>query len=178
MARFQKNCKLKSCLKEFESDSRNEAYCSDNCREAGKKKANARVKRKRGYTKDAPNRRAQSMSRREFRANGAAEMCIGICQMCADFHFVKDLEFHHRDGNPFNNDPDNRASLCKKCHPKADAAWRKAKEEGKPIEEVRKWVLSLSGVINDNGKVEKWAPYVREFDPNRVEIKIPLSAVV
>lgn len=177
MPRFKKNCHLKTCLKPFESDSRNTAYCSDPCADAAKKRSNARVKRKRGYQKDAPNRRAQSMSRREFRAEGASDMAVSICQSCAKFLFVRDLEFHHRDGNPFNNVPDNRACLCHPCHVKADIAWRQAKEAGKPIEEVRRWVLELESTSLSGGGVVT-DPTVRRFVPDSSASAIPATAVV
>lgn len=161
---YQKTCHLRSCIKPFESAARNSKYCSEPCAEKAKKHGNQRIKRRRGYIKDAPNKRAQSMSRREFRYNGLSEMAVCICQSCGDFLWGKDVEFHHRDGNPFNNHQDNRASLCHKCHVKADISWRQAKENGLPIPDIRNYEmrLDITGrgpavyVIFTNVKVGAW----------------------
>lgn len=37
------------------------------------------------------------------------------CQMCRS---INQLEVHHIDGNPLNNDPENLITICKRCHQK------------------------------------------------------------
>jgi hypothetical protein len=62
------------------------------------------------------------------------------------------LEDHHMDGDPFNNLDSNLAPLCKKCHAKSDTEWRKAKDENKPIENVRHYVQVGAVVLGEDGK--------------------------
>lgn len=38
-----------------------------------------------------------------------------ICEMCG---VVEHLQLHHIDGNPANNAPENRMTLCWSCHTK------------------------------------------------------------
>jgi len=137
MGRFKKNCHLKSCRKDFESDSRNEKYCSDECKAKAKKVAGGRQKRKRAYQADATNRRAASMSRSQAREAIINDKAIGCCERCGFLFNVAKLECHHRNGDPFDNSIENLALVCKPCHTKSDAEWRKAKKEGLPIPDMR-----------------------------------------
>lgn len=57
-------------------------------------------------TAEESRRRARSMYRHRRRP----------CDVCGCEH----TQFHHRDGNPFNNDYDNIACLCPKHHYHAD----------------------------------------------------------
>lgn len=145
MARFKKFCHLVSCTKAFESDSRNEKYCTDECKLAAKKRGHSRHKRRRSYFRDVDNRRAQSMSRSQAREQTISEDAFSCCVRCGKMSIAANLECHHRDGNPFNNDKDNRVLVCHPCHAKSDNEWRKSKEDNSPIPEMRNFMLVLTG---------------------------------
>ncbi len=123
-----------------------------------KKRHTSRGKRRREYKKDATNRRAQSMSRKQAREYCIAEEVVGACTRCGTAKYVKDLEDHHRDGDPFNNDKDNLTLHCKKCHPKSDTEWRKEKDEGKSITDVRQFEQLGVVVVDNQGSVFIIAP--------------------
>lgn len=39
------------------------------------------------------------------------------CPSCGrSYGQVDRVDVHHRDGNPFNNDPENLVALCRRCH--------------------------------------------------------------
>lgn len=78
------------------------------------------------------------MSRKQAREYCIAEEGLQACTGCGIPHFIKNLEDHHRDGDPFNNNKDNLTLQCKKCHAKSDVAWRAEKAAGTPIADVRK----------------------------------------
>ena len=40
----------------------------------------------------------------------------GCCEICGS---AKNVDVHHKDGNPQNNSPDNLQRLCRSCHMKA-----------------------------------------------------------
>lgn len=127
------------CSKPFEHSARNAKYCSEDCQNRARKRNHSRGRRRREYRKDIDTRRAQSMSRKQAREFCVAEETIGVCTRCGQAFYIKDLEDHHRDGDPFNNVKDNLTLQCKKCHPKSDTEWRKEKEADTPITDVRKW---------------------------------------
>lgn len=149
---YKKVCHLERCHKPFESKSRNQKYCSDECLAASRQVHRSRGKRRRAYQKDAPNRRAQSMSRAQAREFAINELVLTICQGCGKPTKVADIETHHRDGDPFHNNLQNFALLCKKCHAQADVEWRKAKAANQPIPECRVWMLAAEG----NGITASW----------------------
>lgn len=135
---FKKNCHV--CKAPFESPSRNTKYCADpdkKCAEKAKGMHTSRHRRRRDYHKNAEDRRAQSMSRKQAREYCIAEHAISNCTRCGKAFTISKLEDHHRDGDPFNNVKDNLTLQCQACHPKSDTQWRKEKEEGKPISDVR-----------------------------------------
>lgn len=129
------------CKKSFQHTARNAKYCSEDCLAVSRKQHRGREKRRRGYRKNAVQRRAESMSRKQAREHGLNHMVQWPCQMCGKVHFLKDLQMHHRDGDPLNNlvDCSNFALLCEPCHHKADAQWRKELKDGKEISDIRGW---------------------------------------
>jgi len=96
-------------------------------------------KGRRSYNKNKKVRRAESMSRKQAREHGLNHMVQWPCMSCGHTFFLKDLQLHHRDGDPHNNEEDcsNFALLCEPCHHKADAQWRKETKAGQEISEVR-----------------------------------------
>lgn len=142
---YKKVCHLERCHKPFEAPSRNQKYCSDECLAASRQVHRSRGKRRRAYQKDAPNRRAQSMSRAQAREFAINELVITCCQGCGKPTKVADIETHHRDGDPFHNNLQNFALLCKPCHAQADVEWRKAKADKQPIPECRKCMMVPQG---------------------------------
>lgn len=157
MARFQKFCHLKSCRQPFESDSRNAKYHSDECREAAKKQAHGRQKRKRDYQGDKTNRRASSMSRAQARDAIINDKAVGVCERCGHYFKVGKLECHHRNGDPFDNSNENLALVCTDCHPKCDAEWRAAKAQGTPIPDMRNHSLKLlESTAPDGTLIQTW----------------------
>lgn len=137
MGKYHKACHV--CHKDFKSNARNTKYCSDDCKATAKKRHTSRGKRRRQYRKDATNRRAESMSRKQAREHCIANHSMSICTRCGEVFKIAELEDHHRDGDPFNNELDNLTLQCKKCHPKSDTEWRKEKDEGQPISDIRKF---------------------------------------
>lgn len=149
MGAFQKVCRV--CHKEFESNARNTKYCGDECADKTKGIHAGRAKRRRDYKRNASDRRRQSMSRKQAREFCIAEHTVANCTRCGVALQIKELEDHHRDGNPFNNDKDNLTLHCGKCHPKSDAQWRKEKEDGHPISDVRKFTQIGTIVVDQHG---------------------------
>jgi hypothetical protein len=52
-------------------------------------------------------------------ANAIKQRAGWKCEHCHHPHDPKagyTLTVHHRDGNPFNNDPSNTRALCQRCH--------------------------------------------------------------
>lgn len=146
LVEYEKYCKNPSCRKAFKSNARNSRYCCDKCREAGRKQAGRRAKNRREYKKDASNRRAQSMSRKQAREFAISEIVSFPCHRCGTVLQLKDLETHHRDGNPFNNDKDNLAILCLSCHSKSDNEWREARKNGTENPDCRLYGASIRPV--------------------------------
>ena len=52
-----------------------------------------------------------------------------FCEICGT---TKSIDIHHKDGNPYNNAPDNLVSVCRSCHMKLHRAKSVCKICGKP----------------------------------------------
>lgn len=143
---YDKNCKNPRCTKRFQHESRNKRYCCEECEVAGRGLARRRAKTRKEYKRTAPRRRAESMSRKQAREAAINDVVSWVCNTCGGVFRLRDLELHHRDGNPFNNDSDNWAFQCGACHPKSDTTWRKDKKEGKPIPDCRNYGCSVKSV--------------------------------
>lgn len=137
---FKKNCH--QCKNPFDSTARNTKYCSAECAGKAKERHNKLHNNRREYARDAPRRRKLTMSRAEAR-EFAISLLPTVCVGCGKVVAIKNIEIHHRDGDPFNNVPENLAPLCGQCHPKEDVIWRKAKEEGNPIPDCRRFKPSI-----------------------------------
>lgn len=44
------------------------------------------------------------------------ELCPQVCAVCGRDPSERQIEVHHIDEDPFNNDPDNLQWLCRGCH--------------------------------------------------------------
>lgn len=121
-------CRNPKCGCDYQSLSRNQKYCSDECselmREAVKKRTKVRAKKRKDYDANKEINRALSKSYSlcetvfelyripkvcNCKAHGFEDRCSGA------------LERHHKDGNPFNNSPDNLEYGCRHHHPMMDA---------------------------------------------------------
>lgn len=118
---YNKVCKY--CGKDYTSTSRNQKYCCQECSDKAQKK-NKSIKKKRARKRkeyDENKEINQALAAAYALAHRMADLFM-IPKECA--HEVFDgcsgdcsgaLELHHRDGNPFNNSPDNLFYLCR-CH--------------------------------------------------------------
>jgi len=80
-----------------------------------------------------------------------------ICEICGVPSSEKKLDVHHKDGNHFNNKPENWQILCRKCHMTEDGRMKnleiahvklspeeKRESLKKKIEYIKKWALENS----------------------------------
>lgn len=115
---YNKVCKY--CGKEYTSVSRNQRYCSQECCDkaqvVNKKKAKKQAKKRKAYNENVEMNRL--LSRAYSLAGAIGEHLPKVCahkdvpgHVCSG-----PMELHHRDGNPFNNSPDNLVWLCRKAH--------------------------------------------------------------
>jgi 5-methylcytosine-specific restriction endonuclease McrA len=57
--------------------------------------------------------------------------CRNICEYCDVYY--PDLQIHHKDGNPTNNEQDNLMGVCYSCHKKLDKMLIVTGKKGRPI---------------------------------------------
>lgn len=118
---FKKTCKY--CDKEFESESRNTRYCSDECcQKAQKKRVSQNKTRKRKRQEYDENREInRALSVAYNLAHKVADL-YEIPKVCCHQHLEGeckgDLQLHHHDSNPFNNSPWNLGWSCNGHHMK------------------------------------------------------------
>ena len=122
---YKKICKY--CNKDFESVARNQRYCSTDCcskaQEVNKKKQKTRKRKRKEYDANKEINRALSQSyavcEKVFELFKIPKKCN--CQAYGfDDECSGEMERHHKDGNPFNNSPDNLEYMCRRHHAKAD----------------------------------------------------------
>lgn len=52
---------------------------------------------------------------------------LALCEECS---IAPALDVHHRDGDPFNNTPDNLMGLCRRCHMTIDGRMERRTPDG------------------------------------------------
>lgn len=169
---FKKICHNDRCdkgtdgkRKEFDSPARNTKYCSDECLDVGRKRSVGRAKRKRMYRRNSEEFRRMSMSRKQAREQCIAVHALSCCTRCGNAFNVRDLQDHHRDGDPFNNTDDNLTLVCEPCHSKSDTEWRKAKKENSPIQDMRVYKQIGVVVLDKDGRFSVVYPGSPEKHP-------------
>ncbi len=112
---YNKICKDPRCRKPFQSESRNQAYCSPECqkRHSIEKQKRRKVARSSTYENHIVTRAYQL-------ANDIADIFYPehICARCG----AESAHVHHIDGNILNNQPTNLVRLCVKCHKEAHSS--------------------------------------------------------
>lgn len=124
MAKYKKKCVY--CGKEYESDSRNQRYCCDECcakaQEKNYKVKKTRARKRREYSKTEKIQRAlsaaYSLAHKVAEAYDIPKVCV--CKLKGEVdennECSGDLELHHDDSNPFNNAPWNLGWYCERHH--------------------------------------------------------------
>jgi hypothetical protein len=107
---FQKVCRYRRCKQEFTADSPSQKFC---CPEHGKLHNALRRSDSSYYKRNSVSRKERSKLRKlavkALEASGVKKECY-VCKS------VKDLDAHHKDGNPENNDPKNLCWVCSIHH--------------------------------------------------------------
>ena len=115
---FSKTCKI--CGTSFESDSRNTIYCSEKCAKRGAKKAYRSRKMKHiNAVRRGDDKEVESTVAAAYKlARDVAKLClIKKCDCTYNGHVCEgELQVHHKDHNPLNNNPSNLQWLCEKAH--------------------------------------------------------------
>lgn len=79
----------------------------------------------RRYCSDTCTRRAMSLHSAQYQGDAASEQAArgrtrkyrrAACEQCGAAPGGRRLHVHHRDENPYNNDPSNLITLCTTCH--------------------------------------------------------------
>lgn len=118
---YNKICKY--CGKEYTSTSRNQKYCCQECSDKAQKKNKAIKKKRARKRKEYDDNREinQALSTAYTLAHKVSDLFM-IPKVCAYSMFSSTsgdcsggMELHHKDGNPFNDSPDNLVYLCR-CH--------------------------------------------------------------
>jgi hypothetical protein len=60
------------------------------------------------------------------RARARRQVCVTACERCGHDGSRYRLDVHHRDGNPYHNDPANLEVLCRSCHMREHAARKRS----------------------------------------------------
>lgn len=115
---YSKICKI--CGNEFESESKNAKYCSDNCSKRGAKKARRSRKLKHiNAVRRGDDKEIDGLIRLAYKlAHEAAKLCLHKKCACKDKDHIcsEKLVIHHIDHNVLNNHPSNLMWLCEKAH--------------------------------------------------------------
>lgn len=131
--KYTKVCKI--CGSVYESDARGQRYCSEECCQKAQE-INRKLKKQR--------RSRRSYQHENHVATSLMVSAYGLARkvaeafhdkVCAECGSIEFLEVHHKDSNPFNNNPDNLEFLCKKCHAQ--------KHAGLPV-------ISMANIINES----------------------------
>lgn len=152
MALYKKKCVY--CGKEYESTSRNQRYCSQECCDKAQvknyKQKKTRARKRREYTKTQEIQKAlaqaYALAHRVADVYGIPKVCQ--CRLSGEVsennECSGDLELHHRDSDPFNNAPWNLGYWCEKHHKMEHSkvgrvnvvkAFQDAQEETKDLDE-------------------------------------------
>lgn len=119
---YNKVCRY--CGKDYTSTSRNKKYCSQECSDKAQKKNKAIKKKRARKRKEYDENREinQALASAYTLAHKVADLFM-IPKECSHDVFQNTsgectggMELHHKDGNPFNNSPDNLVYLCKSHH--------------------------------------------------------------
>lgn len=176
MAKYKKICKY--CNKEYESDSRNQRYCSDKCcakaQEKNYKVKKTRARKRREYSKTQEIQRAlaqaYTLAHKVAEAFGIPKVCYcklnGECDQEGN-ECSGELELHHEDSNPFNNSPWNLHYYCAKHHKVEHTkkgkvnvvqAYKDAEEQAKslPEQEIGEFKVNyLRDLVEEANKVKE-----------------------
>lgn len=115
---YKKVCRY--CGKEYESPSRNQRYCSQECCDKAqvvkKKKDRKCAKKRKAYDENKELNRL--LSRAYSLAGAIGELMPKVCAHAGEPGHVCSgpMELHHKDGNPLNNSPSNLVWVCRKAH--------------------------------------------------------------
>ena len=124
MAKYKKKCIY--CGKDYESDSRNQRYCSDECcskaQDKNYKQKKTRARKRREYSKTQEIQRAlasaYALAHKVAEVYEIPKVCVHKLNGEVDENneCSGDFELHHLDSNPFNNAPWNLGWFCEKHH--------------------------------------------------------------
>lgn len=121
---YKKKCVY--CGADYESESRNQRYCSEECcqkaQEKNYKQKKTRARKRREYDRNKEINRG--LSQAYSLAHRVAELwkIPMVCTCVLEGQDIEkdpcsgDLELHHKDGNPFNNAPWNLGWYCNHHH--------------------------------------------------------------
>lgn len=98
-----------NCGKSYETTSRSQKFCSDDC---------CKIYTKRKKAQKASYDKAKEYQRLKARAHSLAVEVVRLlgnttCECCGS---TEGLQVHHRDLRYLNNNPSNLQLLCTKCH--------------------------------------------------------------
>lgn len=108
--KYHKACKYNRCKKKFYTNSRNQGYCDPECQ---KRHYSTRKNRQKAYEENKDLMRMLSATYKV--AQQVAELFLGE-KKCCECGSTDNIELHHKDCNPFNNDPRNLEWRCKRHH--------------------------------------------------------------
>lgn len=110
----------RKCANPFHTDNPRQKTChGPKCTDQGKRLR----KRERKYKRDYQENKKVILANRYYRREARKQMILELqipCGECHEMFTLKQLEVHHRDGNPANNAPENRMWACLPCHAKVD----------------------------------------------------------
>lgn len=149
--KYKKYCPR--CKKIFFSDSRNQKFCSDECRIAFSKK---KKEQRQDYESKAPVYRLAA--RAHALAVSTYDLMVSLnlkewkCDLCGETEISK-LEIHHSNLNVLINTPGNLKCLCQKCHPKVHSDLQKTLDSKGVVvdefyEESDKEYLPIARLLN------------------------------
>lgn len=133
-----KICKI--CNKEFETESNNRIYCSDDCAKKANKKNYRRRKMKRiNSVRRGDDTAIDSLIKSAYRlAHESAKLCLHKQCSCKekDHECSGKLVIHHIDHNVLNNHPSNLMWLCEKAHREI----HKIEDDCSMIDEIKAYI--------------------------------------